>query len=121
MMIHPTRTVSFILLIVFLAIFEVSAQEGKELIEEKEGHRITPDIRQPKDEFIARLKLPEGFRVNKFAEDLGSPRMMAVGGDGSVYITRRDRGDVVALKDKNGDGRAEERKSVVENLPGVSW
>ena len=33
--------------------------------------------------------------------------MLAVAEDGSIYVTRRDVGDVVLLKDTNGDGRAE--------------
>lgn len=65
------------------------------------------------------LRVPAGFAVNAFATGLGSPRMMAVGPDGTVYVTRGDSGDVVALKDSDGDGRADSRIVVARNLPGV--
>lgn len=95
------------------------AGRGKELIEEREGRQIRPEIVAPTDELIGRLKLPPGFEINIFAEGLGKPRMLAVDKDGIVYVTRRDRGDVLALHDANGDGKAEETRTVVKNLPGV--
>jgi glucose/arabinose dehydrogenase len=93
--------------------------KGKEIIESREGRRVAPEIRRPAEEMIGKLKLPPGFQVTKFAEGLGAPRMMAAGEDGIVYMTRRDRGDVIALKDRDGDGKAEEQNVVVRNMPGV--
>ena len=92
-----------------------TAQE--ELIEEREGHRVQPRIVPATDERIGRLKAPAGFRVEVFARDLGEPRMLAVGDDGTVYVTRRKPGDVLALRDADGDGRAESVTPVVQNLP----
>jgi len=68
---------------------------------------------------LRRLRVPRGFAVSVFADSLGAPRMLAVGGDGTVYVTRRDSGDVVALRDTDGDGRADERRRVVSNIPQV--
>jgi glucose/arabinose dehydrogenase len=65
------------------------------------------------------LQVPGGFRVDVFADDLEHPRMMDVDEEGTVYITRRDRGDVVALRDTDGDGRADDRRKFVTGLPGV--
>src|SRR3954463_11527022 len=65
------------------------------------------------------LRAPAGFTINAFATGLGSPRMMAVGADGTVYVTRGDSGDVVALRDVNRDGVADDRRIVVSNLKGV--
>src|SRR4051812_8827512 len=62
------------------------------------------------------LRAPAGFIISAFATGLGAPRMMAVGGDGTVYVTRGDSGDVVALRDLNRDGVADERRIVVSNL-----
>jgi glucose/arabinose dehydrogenase/Cu/Zn superoxide dismutase len=67
----------------------------------------------------AELRAPAGFAINAFATGLGSPRMMAIGPDGTVYVTRGDSGDVVALRDIDGDGRADSRIIVASNLPGV--
>lgn len=47
---------------------------------------------------VDRLRVPPGFRVSVFASGLGTARMLAVGDDGTLYLTRRDSGDVLALK-----------------------
>lgn len=60
----------------------------------------------------ARLKLPDGYRVDIVARDLGNARMLAVGADGAVYVTRRSEADVLLLKDTDGDGRYEVRRVV---------
>jgi glucose/arabinose dehydrogenase/Cu/Zn superoxide dismutase len=65
------------------------------------------------------LRAPAGFGIGAFATGLGAPRMMALGPDGSIYVTRGDSGDVVALKDTDGDGRADSRVIVATNLRGV--
>ena len=66
---------------------------------------------------VARLNVPPGFAVDVFAENLGGIRMFAVGDDGTLYVTRRDSGDVLAFP-ANGSGKATPRK-VVRNLPRV--
>jgi Raf kinase inhibitor-like YbhB/YbcL family protein len=58
------------------------------------------------------LRAPEGFRVEVFARDLVNPRMLAVSEAGVLYATRRTVGDVVMLKDADGDGRADEPQTV---------
>src|SRR4051812_23537782 len=64
------------------------------------------------------LRAPAGFTISAFATGLGAPRMMAIGGDGTIYVTRGDSGDVVALRDLNRDGVADERRIVVSGLKG---
>lgn len=65
------------------------------------------------------LRAPAGFSINAFATGLGAPRMMALGADGTVYVTRGDSGDVVALRDTDSDGRADSRVIVASGMPGV--
>ena len=66
------------------------------------------------------LTAPAGFTVSVFASGLAAPRMLAVGDDGTVYVTRRDSGDVLAMRDADGDGRADgETRKVVTGLPRV--
>jgi Raf kinase inhibitor-like YbhB/YbcL family protein len=56
---------------------------------------------------LTSLKTPEGFKINVFASGLKNTRIIAVAPDGTVYVSRRDEGDVLMLKDRNGDGRAD--------------
>jgi Raf kinase inhibitor-like YbhB/YbcL family protein len=51
------------------------------------------------------LKVPAGFKISHFADGLGNVRMLAVSPEGYVYVTRREEGDVLLLKD-DGHGRS---------------
>lgn len=66
------------------------------------------------------LTAPAGFEVTTYASGLGNPRFMAVASDGTVYVTRRKTGDVVALLDSNGDGVSERTVKVAYGLPLVN-
>jgi glucose/arabinose dehydrogenase len=81
-----------------------------------DGVIYEPQKLQPTDENIANLKPLAGFKVTKYADGLLNARMLAVANDGTVYVTRREQGDVVMLKDENGDGRAD-KQVVVANRP----
>ncbi len=70
-------------------------------------------------ERIAQLKAPAGFTVSAFATGLKNTRVIAVGPDGSVYVSRRDQGDVLLLKDADGDGKADGPPVIVANRPGA--
>jgi hypothetical protein len=61
----------------------------------------------PTPERIAALKAPPGFSVSAFATGLKNIRVVTVAPDGTVYVSRRDQGDVLMLKDVDGDGRAD--------------
>ena len=68
---------------------------------------------------IAGLRVPAGFRIAPFATGLGNVRVIAVAPDGSVYASRRDQGDVVLLKDGDGDGRADAAPLIVAARAGA--
>jgi glucose/arabinose dehydrogenase len=68
---------------------------------------------------LAQLRLPSGFRIQAFAQNLGNPRMLAVGPDGSVYVTRRDQGVVTRLRDTNADGVADQNTAALSGIEGV--
>ncbi len=64
------------------------------------------------DENVKQLKVPAGFTVSKFAEELGRPRILAISPAGHVYVSDRDAGIVMMLHDENGDGKADSKKTV---------
>lgn len=76
------------------------------------GHVLEPQRLEPTAERVDGLKLPSGFAIDVFAENLTDPRMLAVADDGTVYVTRRSVGDVLMLKDDDGDGRADRQQPV---------
>ena len=76
------------------------------------GHILEPAQLKPTPERLDRLSLPPGFEISVFAEGLVNPRMIAIADDGTLYVTRRAVGDVLMLRDTDGDGRAETRQRV---------
>lgn len=64
----------------------------------------------------APLQVPAGFKVEVFAAEITGGRLMAVSPDGVLYIARQPKGDVVALPDRNGDGKADSIEVVASGL-----
>ena len=70
-------------------------------------HVFKPDKVPATPDRMAAIRAPAGFRVTPFATGLGNARVVAVAPDGTVYVSRREEGDVLMLKDADGDGRAD--------------
>ena len=91
-----------------------------------------PADRNGCDEDNGGITLPNGFCASVFADNLGHPRHLAVTADGVVYVntwsskhnimTNAPGGFIVALRDSDGDGRAEEMERFgtvyQERMPG---
>ncbi|MCX6049383.1 MAG: superoxide dismutase family protein [Chloroflexi bacterium] len=84
-----------------------------------EGYAVQPEQRAVTPARMAQLKVPAGFTVKPFATDLANVRMMAQAADGTIYVTRRAQGDVLALRDENNDGMAEAPITVTTGLTSV--
>ncbi|KQR45742.1 sorbosone dehydrogenase family protein [Acidovorax sp. Leaf160] len=67
------------------------------------------------DGLLRQLKVPAGFTVSVFARDLQNVRWLVVAPNGDVYASRREQGDVLLLRDTDGDGRADQQKVVLQN------
>lgn len=70
-------------------------------------------------DMVELLKVPDGWEVEVAASILGKPRMLYPGPDGSLYVTRRDGGDVLLLKDRDGDHRFDDVVTVVSDFKTV--
>ena len=53
------------------------------------------------------LKVPQGFTVNVFAENLDRPRWLALTPSGEVLVTETRENRIRLLNDTNGDGVAD--------------
>lgn len=82
------------------------------------SHVYKPAALAPTPARLAQLSLPPNFTVAPFARDVGGARMLAIGPDGRLLVTQRDKGQVLALRDSDGDGVADSREVVVR-LPAV--
>lgn len=64
----------------------------------------------------AELQVPTGFKASVFAADVTGARLMAVSPDGVLYVARQGKGDVVALPDRDKDGKADTMDIVASGL-----
>ena len=104
---RPELVGVFVMVVGIFASYSGNAQEKPAQRTEVVGHLFTPARQQFSESMAANLRLPKGFRAQIFARNLGQPRMMAVGSNGTIYVTRPKHNDVVALRDHDGDGRVD--------------
>src|SRR5204862_110278 len=62
------------------------------------------------------LTLPPGFRIEKFASGFGPTRFMTVDPAGTLLVSTPSRGRVVALPDRDRDGRPDSVATVADGL-----
>ncbi len=66
------------------------------------------------------LQVPEGFTVNVFAEDLDAPRWLALTPSGDVLVTETRKNRIRLLRDSNGDGVADVKKTFATTANGLN-
>lgn len=65
---------------------------------------------------VERLQVPPGFSVELFAQNVDNARAMAWGEHGTLFVGSREKGQVYALTDADGDGRAETVRVIAKGL-----
>jgi glucose/arabinose dehydrogenase len=64
-----------------------------------------------------RIKLPDGYRLEVFARDLGRLRLMQMTADGDLIVSGYLDGDILLVKaDRDGDGRSDGQEDLLEGL-----
>ncbi len=67
-------------------------------------------------EGIDRIALPDGFKIEIYADSLPDARSLALSPNGTLFIGTRDNGSVYAVRDNNADGAADERFTIARDL-----
>ncbi len=79
----------------------------------------------PADEAAERLNVPDGFAIRIYADDLrGTPRFMAAGPDGEVYVSLYASGEIARLPDRDDNGLADGVEIIaggMNNPHGIEW
>jgi glucose/arabinose dehydrogenase len=73
---------------------------------------------------LDRLVLPEGFGIDVYAEGIKNARSLCYAPSGTLFVSTRSEGKVYALRDTDGDMRADKVYILLEggNMPnGVAW
>jgi glucose/arabinose dehydrogenase len=66
---------------------------------------------------LEKIKLPEGFKISVWAEDVPDARSLAMNSDGSIiFVGNRQGKNVYALLDSNKDGKADKKYTLAEGL-----
>lgn len=66
------------------------------------------------------LRVPSGFTVNVYADGLDAPRWLALTPDGDVLVTETRQNRIRLLRDRNGDGVADVRKTFASSQNGLN-
>jgi Raf kinase inhibitor-like YbhB/YbcL family protein len=96
------RSIAYLALAVFWSIPALAQNQPTDVT--IEAHIYEPQRLPPTDERIASLQVPQGFHLQRAAEGLDNPRILATAEDGTVYVTQRQPGNLVMLRDVDGDG-----------------
>ena len=73
---------------------------------------------------LSNILLPNGFKIEVFAEGIIGPRQMAEGSNGEIYIGSRKSGKIVLIQDRDKNGKTDYMRIIAENLnqpSGVSF
>ncbi len=65
---------------------------------------------------LDKIKLPEGFKIEVYAEDVTNARSMELSPNGTLFVGTRDKGDVYALKDTDGDYKIDKKYLLAKGL-----
>jgi glucose/arabinose dehydrogenase len=65
----------------------------------------------------AQLKVPDGFTVSIFADDVQSARMMEYAPNGDLFVSQTGANAVVVLRDTNNDGTPDMRSVFIQGPP----
>src|SRR5262245_24190290 len=106
-----TKIIAFVFLFALMFVLPTLSQQTTSI-----NTANRPESVPFKAEYLNRLKLPQGFKVAVFADNLRNPRMLQVRNDGAVYVTRPEQKDVLLLVDTNSDGRVDQKKTIVSGL-----
>ena len=65
---------------------------------------------------LDQIKLPAGFAIDVYAQDVPNARQMALGDKGTLFVGSRTAGTVYAVVDRNGDHKADQVLKIATGL-----
>ena len=68
------------------------------------------------DSFLEKIVLPEGFEIKIYADDVENARSMAISPSGTIFVGNRNKDNVFALKDTDGDNVIDKKYLITNKL-----
>jgi len=106
------------LLLLMFSVVILSCKGNSENKEEasEENAETTTETEYTGNLPLDRLNLPEGFHIDTYVENLEGARSMAMGPDGTLFVGTRNEGKVYAVKDTDGDYKADKTYTIATDL-----
>lgn len=97
-----------------------SKEETNDSTEQKTDTTVVSESSIPEKQYsgdprLASINLPEGFHISVFAE-VPNARSMSLSPDGTLFVGNRKEDKVYAVKDTDGDGKADEKYVLASGL-----
>ncbi len=93
----------FLLSIVFVLVISCKEEKSKE----ETAAELIQYEEAPSDLPIDRLRLPEGFKIEVYADGIDGARSMAMGEEGTLFVGTRNDKTVYAIQDLDKDYKAD--------------
>src|SRR5690606_33172958 len=77
---------------------------------------LVPRVGAGSDLPLDAIKLPPSFRIDIYADDVPDARSLALGDQGTLFVSTRRQGVIYALRDRDGDQRAEAKYVIASDL-----
>lgn len=65
---------------------------------------------------LGKIKLPQGFKIDIYADQIENARSLAISPAGIIYVGTREKGDVYAVQDTDGDNKADKKWVIATGL-----
>ena len=80
--------------------------------------RVNPPVKvfQPSKLPLDKISLPQGFKIAAFAEGVKNARSLELSPNGTLFVGTRGEGKVYALRDEDGDFRADTVFTIAKGL-----
>jgi glucose/arabinose dehydrogenase len=113
-MLRPLHFLPIFASLLLLSLFACSNEKSATLTTPV-GTKIRIDAAKS-DVQLEKIQLPEGFSIEVWAADVPNARSMALSESGIVFVGNRQEKNVYALVDENGDGKADSKYILANNL-----
>src|SRR3989338_5118209 len=75
-----------------------------------------PNVTEIPNTGLSFLKLPTGFMIDVFADNLENPRVIAFDPVWNMLVSETKAGRIAMLKDSDGDGKSDKKITILEGL-----
>lgn len=73
-------------------------------------------LKKTEDPILPDIELPDGFRIDIYADNVENARSMVMGTKGTLFVGSRGAGNVYAIVDTDGDHKADKQYTIAEGL-----